>query len=70
MILQKMFFMANFLMLNVFFLEPHERNGRLLCGEDETIRRPKDGTTYHRRTRLYRIYTHVIPELIYLVFRF
>lgn len=46
------------------FAEPHKRNGGLLRGTDEGLRRSKNGTTNHRGAGLHRIYSHPLPKLI------
>lgn len=53
--------------LYFFLSEPHERNGRLLRGQDEALRGTKNGKTHSGSFRLYRIHTHPVPELMDLV---
>lgn len=54
-------------LLNIYIfisLEPHKRDGRLLCRSYETLCRSKIGTTNNSSVGLYRIYTHSFPKLI------
>lgn len=50
------------------FAEPHERDGRLLCGEDETVRRSENGEAHNGRLRLHRVHAYAIPKLIYMIY--
>lgn len=43
--------------------EPDEGDGGLLRGPNETLHRAEDGEADHERARLYRLYTHPLPEL-------
>lgn len=47
----------------IFFSEPHERDGRLLCCPYETLCRSQNGTTDNSCIGLYfRIYVHPFPD--------
>lgn len=55
----------NLKMFIYIFAEPYEGDGRLLRGENETVRRSENRETNHGCSRLYRIYAHTISKLIY-----
>ncbi len=49
------------------FLEPHERNGRLLCFAYESLRRFQVRETGAGRVRLYGLYPNLIPKLTHFL---
>lgn len=49
------------------FLEPHERDGRLLCFAYESLRRFQVRETGAGRVRLYGLYPNLIPKLTHFL---